>query len=620
MEEARQLEAQQQAKKESKAKKQQEAHQQELQRLFSSNDKVSPQRVSEIFEKERWTVQQVIPIMHVLFEQQKSAIQANNTEQVELVRSHLQILLDAAAISDRKVVASNSGGKTSRWSGEGLLILTTQLKEWRQADEDKFKQRLAVDLHDAMKSNTTSIEGYIKKSLGMITNTEGSIDATTKATNQTSVTVLPYWVPISLLPYIVAAKTLLDRKDVEDMKENILSSSRFYCTSFESVPVAAIFRGNIRSKGAVPDENNETLVADVFEEIQQLMAQKSISERVQLFVMPDPEWVPGRDKREPEPKPVILALPRTVTPNDSSAGQTRMQRLLKNAMTPLALWGICNFALRCYSLNWSFYSSIVQKSNFANALSCYPIVIGILAVQAVHELAHIFVARRNGLKIGKPVAIPSPYLHAGLFGCITPLRSFPQNRSSLLDWSLSGPTTGLVFSVLLMIFGLHHTVNASQAALMRFPVISIAELKCSFLTGSLTSLFAPKVMMLPNSQPIPMHPLFMVGFTGLLSSALNMLPVFRLDGGRACAAVMGKRTSALASSWTLLMMLSAALSGSSIFGYWAAVIVLFQRRQDIPVRDDVTKVNDGRVVAWLASLAASILALVPFPGGPFPLL
>ena len=117
-----------------------------------------------------------------------------------------------------------------------------------------------------------------------------------------------------------------------------------------------------------------------------------------------------------------------------------------------------------------------------------------------------------------------------------------------------------------------------------------------------------------------MHPLFMVGFTGLLSSALNILPVFRLDGGRACTAVVGKRVSALASSWTLLMMLSAALSGSSIFGYWAAFIILFQRRQDIPVRDDVTKVNDIRVGAWIASLTASVLTLVPFPGGPFPLL
>ncbi len=122
--------------------------------------------------------------------------------------------------------------------------------------------------------------------------------------------------------------------------------------------------------------------------------------------------------------------------------------------------------------------------------------------------------------------------------------------------------------------------------------------------------------MLPNSQPIPMHPLFMVGFTGLLSSALNMLPVFRLDGGRACTAVLGTRTSALASSWTLLMLLSAALSGSSIFGYWAALIIFFQRRQDIPVRDSVTQVNDMRVAAWIASLATSLLALLPFPGGP----
>lgn len=610
LEEVKVLEAQQIAKKAIKTKEQEKITQQVLQRFFSISKSVSPQSICDILEQERWTVEQLIPITRTLFEQETSAISANNTQQGELSKSQLQMILDAVTILDRKVGVSKQGHKTSRWSGKGLQILTSQLREWRKADDDNVERRLAGDLYNTMKSNTTFMEGFLKK----------ATDPAPIPSNQTSITVLPYWIPISLLPYIIAAKALLDKKDVERMKEKVLPASRFYCTSFESVPFAAVFRGNVRSNGVVADENPETHMASVFEEIQQLMTEEAISTRVQLFLLPDPEWVPGQNRRELEPNPVIIALPRTVVPNDSLIGQTKIQRFAQNIVTLMALWSICNFALRCYALNWNFYSSIVQKSNFASALSCYPIVIGILAVQIVHEMAHIFVAHRNGIKIGKPVAIPSPYLHAGLFGCITPLRSFPQNRSSLFDWALSGPMSGLLSSVLLMIFGLHHTVNASQAALMRFPVISIAELKCSFLTGTLISFLAPRVMMLPNSQPVPMHPLFMVGFTGLVTSALNMLPVFRLDGGRACAAVVGKRASAFASSWTLLMMLSAALSGSSIFGYWAAIVLLFQRRQDIPVRDDVTRVNDVRVIAWLISLAVCISALVPFPGGPFPLL
>jgi Zn-dependent protease len=619
MDEAMALEAQQEAKKAIKTKQQDQANQEAIRRFFSSTKNVSSQSVSELLEKERWTVDQLIPIVHTLYEREKSAIAANNTEQLEVARSLLQTILEGAAITDGKRGLEKLGDKSSRWSGKGLSTLTAQLREWRRTDEDSFQRRLASDLYDAIKSNTT-IEKYIKKSLGLATENEEEMDVTPMANNQTSITVLPYWIPMSLLPYIGAAKTLLDRKDVEDIKEKVLSASRFYCTSSESVPVAALFRGNIRSKGAVTEKSNSELVANVFDELQQLMKEKSISSRVQLFVMPDPEWVPDRDKQEPKPKPVILALPRAVVPDDALVGRSKIRRFVLNVVAVAAFASVCNFALRCYSLNWVFYSSIIQANDFADALSCYPIVAGIIAVQAAHEVAHLLVARRNGIRTGKPVPIPSPYLHAGLFGCITPLRSFPRNRSSLFDWALSGPLTGIIVSVLLMIFGLHHTVNASHAALTRFPVISIAELKCSFLVGSLTSLFAPKVMMLPNAQPIPMHPLFMVGFTGLLSSALNMLPVFRLDGGRACTAVLGTRTSALASSWTLLMLLSAALSGSSIFGYWAAIIIFFQRRQDIPVRDSVTKVNDMRVAAWIASLATSLLALLPFPGGPFPLL
>ncbi len=356
MDEAMALEAQQQAKKAIKTQQQDQANQEAIRRFFSSTKNVSSQSVSELLEKERWTVDQLIPIVHTLYEREKSAIAANNTEQLEVARSLLQTILDGAAITDGKRGVEKLGDKSSRWSGKGFSTLKAQLKEWRRKDEDSFQRRLASDLYDAIKSNTT-IEKYIKKSLGLATENEEETDGTPIASNQTSVTVLPYWIPMSLLPYIVAAKTLLDRKDVEDIKEKVLSSSRFYCTSSESVPVAALFRGNIRLKGAFTENDNSQLVANVFDEIQQLMREKSLSSRVQLFVMPDPEWVPDRDKREPKPKPVILALPRAVVPDDALAGRSKIRKLVLSVVAFTAFASICNFALRCYSLNWSFYSS-----------------------------------------------------------------------------------------------------------------------------------------------------------------------------------------------------------------------------------------------------------------------
>lgn len=203
-----------------------------------------------------------------------------------------------------------------------------------------------------------------------------------------------------------------------------------------------------------------------------------------------------------------------------------------------------------------------------------------------------------------------------MFGSITPLRSFPPNRSDLLDFALSGPIAAIFISTMLMVIGSYKTVYATHAALRMFPVIPVALLKSSFLAGSILTHLIPKAMMLPQSQPIPIHPLFVIGFSGVLASALNLLPIFRLDGGRACTAAVGPRISALTSAWTLLCLLSLALSGSGLAWYWGWLVLLFQRRPEIPTRDEVTAISDVRLGIWISSIVAAMLALAPFPGGP----
>jgi mannose/fructose/N-acetylgalactosamine-specific phosphotransferase system component IIC len=50
-------------------------------------------------------------------------------------------------------------------------------------------------------------------------------------------------------------------------------------------------------------------------------------------------------------------------------------------------------------------------------------------------------------------------------------------------------------------------------------------MKSSFLIGSIVSVVAPKMMLVPLSQPVPIHPFFLVGFAGLLMTAVNLLPI-----------------------------------------------------------------------------------------------
>jgi hypothetical protein len=54
---------------------------------------------------------------------------------------------------------------------------------------------------------------------------------------------------------------------------------------------------------------------------------------------------------------------------------------------------------------------------------------------------------------------------------------------------------------------------------------------------------------------------------------------------------------------------------STIAIFWGLFVVLLQRQADIPVRDEVTDVDDLRVKIYVGTLALSLLALAPFPTG-----
>lgn len=270
--------------------------------------------------------------------------------------------------------------------------------------------------------------------------------------------------------------------------------------------------------------------------------------------------------------------------------------------------------VRWYALNPRLFQSVVNQNDVSALVACLPPFLGMIAMQGVHELGHIWAARRHRVKLGLPTPIPSFQL--GFFGAITPVESFPPSRTSLLDLALSGPVAGILSSIGLMVGGTLATVYASAEALSRFPVVNVAMIKGSFFVGGLMTLLAPKVIMLPSPQPIPIHPAFLIGFVGLITNALNMLPMGRLDGGRAYTAIFGARSAARASIGTMLLIaLSAIGDKSSVAFLWWFLVFLFQRKPEIPLQDGVSDVDDVRVSVFLAAFAVSILALLPFPGG-----
>lgn len=274
------------------------------------------------------------------------------------------------------------------------------------------------------------------------------------------------------------------------------------------------------------------------------------------------------------------------------------------------------YAIEEYSLNRVFFNSVVKDRSLQMLTrTCLPVVGGILGVQMLQQVIHFWVAKWRGIKIGLPIPIPS--MEIGMFGCISPIRSFPPDRKSLLDFALSGPFVTALASMGCIVASVLLTVRASPETLMKFPVLPAMLIKSSFLVGTMTSWIASKVLMLPSAHPVPVHPLFLVGYASLITSGLNLLPVFRLNGGRACSAALGPRQAAVISVSVLLVLLSLAISGGTGLGFtWGVIIALFQRQQEAPPRDDVTEVDNLKLCAWVFSLLLSFAILAPFPGAP----
>ena len=345
---------------------------------------------------------------------------------------------------------------------------------------------------------------------------------------------------------------------------SIFGIDTFFATETIAFQEGAIFKGNLRGE---PEEIHNRLTASL---------KQRIGDKYRLFLVENTDG-----------KPVVIVLPSTSDPRPTSLSQKVFAGILLIATigTSLETGGLL--------LNFDLFG------NVGRLREALPIGVGIFAILLAHEIGHWVLARRHQVRLSWPFFLPAVQL--GSFGAITRFESLLPNRKALFDIALAGPAFGGIVSLLMLITGL---LLSHQGTLFQVPN---QFFQGSILVGSLARVVLGSAL---QSPLVNVHPLVIIGWLGLVITALNLMPAGQLDGGRIVQAIYGRKTAGRASLATLILLGIVSL-GNSLALYWAVVILFLQRDLERPSLNEITEPDDARAALGLLALFLMITTLLP---------
>ena len=129
----------------------------------------------------------------------------------------------------------------------------------------------------------------------------------------------------------------------------------------------------------------------------------------------------------------------------------------------------------------------------------------------------------------------------------------------------------------------------------------------SILVGALSKVVLGSAV---NQALVDVHPLTIIGWLGLVITALNLMPAGQLDGGRVVQAIYGRKTAGRTTFATVIVLAIASLANPLAL-YWAVVILFLQRDLERPSLNELTEPNDARAALGLLALFLMIATLLP---------
>jgi uncharacterized protein YaaR (DUF327 family) len=244
-----------------------------------------------------------------------------------------------------------------------------------------------------------------------------------------------------------------------------------------------------------------------------------------------------------------------------------------------------------------------------------PMLVTLGLAQGLHEAGHLVVAWSKGIKMTPPTILPSqalPYLSFQ-----NRLKTSPKDYTALFDFAFAGPALGLSVSFVAFLLGLQLTTEVDQSTAQLLPSLPVGFITQSTLGGTIVDLLlGGGDGILLNQDPstqIPLHPVAIGGFLGLIIHAFDMVPIGSTDGGRTSQAVLGRVWHLTFSSlvFTVLFLSSIFSDGVNLLLGYLFIYSFTQRDMEIICRNEIDRVELPRAVAAFVSWVVAALILVP---------
>lgn len=233
-------------------------------------------------------------------------------------------------------------------------------------------------------------------------------------------------------------------------------------------------------------------------------------------------------------------------------------------------------------------------------------MIFLMLIIGLHELGHLLSAKKSGMEATFPYFIPGIPGMIPTFGAVIFQKEPIINRDDMFDLGISGPVMSFVISLLVSIFVVKtQTIWLTEAEHLNI-VNTIKSCGGSFLPVPLIMELIILLSAVPGRIPLIAGVTVFAAWLGFLVTALNLLPIWQLDGSKIFRSILTPRQHKIASYISLLFL--------AIMGYYLIAMLFFllmSRMPDVPPLDEVSPLSRRRKLLFIAVPLMIVLSFVP---------